>query len=37
MKVEQQQLRTDIEIKIGFKIVSSSDIKTFVNILGKIK
>ena len=33
MKVEQQQLRTDIEIKIGFKIVSSSDIKTFVNIL----
>lgn len=35
MKVEQQQLRTDIEIKIGFKIVSSSDIKTFVNILGE--
>ena len=33
MKVEQQQLRTDIEIKIGFKIVSSSDIKIFVNIL----
>jgi len=33
MKVEQQQLRSDIEIKIGFKIVSSSDIKTFVNIL----
>lgn len=33
MKLEQQQLRTDIEIKIGFKIVSSSDIKIFVNIL----
>ena len=33
MKVEQQQLRSDIEIKIGFKIVSSSDIKILENIL----
>jgi hypothetical protein len=33
MKAAQKQLRLDIERKIGFKIMSSSDVKAFINIL----
>ena len=35
MKAAQKQLRLDIERKIGFKIMSSSDVKAFINILGE--
>jgi len=35
MKAAQKQLRIDIERKIGFKIMSSTDVKAFINILGE--
>ena len=35
MKAAQKQLRIDIERKIGFKIMSSTDVKALINILGE--